>query len=66
MSQRYYPSEICTLCGEKHGKRRHSQDIGMWMGRCGWCGNKGAVCAPRDFLFPEFHGDPPDDWKAES
>lgn len=65
MSQRYYPHEICLACGKRYGKPRHSQEIGMWNGKCGWCVTEGPVCSPRDFLFPEFHGAPPADWGKE-
>lgn len=65
MTERYYPSEICLQCGNKHGRPRHSQAFGMWTGKCGWCGNEGPVCAPRDFLFPEFKGEPPSDLGKE-
>lgn len=58
-TERYYPHEICLDCGKEHGRPRHSQAIGMWNGVCGWCGKEGPVCAPRDFLFPDWNGTPP-------
>ena len=58
----YYPSEICLECGYKHGRPRHNKDVGMWTGKCGWCGTEGSVCSPRDFLFPDWDGTPPDGW----
>lgn len=61
-SERYYPSEICLSCGNKHGKPRHEHVIGMWAGKCGWCGTEGSVCAPRDFRYPDWHGTPPEGW----
>ena len=51
---RHYPAEICLECGNKHGKPRHSHDIGVWQGRCGWCGKEGTVTHPRDFRYPEW------------
>lgn len=65
MTDRYYPTEICFQCGIQHGRPRHSQAVGAWMGKCGWCGKEGPVCSPRDYLYPEFKGQPPADWKAE-
>lgn len=63
---RYYPHEICIECGKKLGKpRAQSMAIGMWNGKCGWCGKDGAVTSPRDFCFPEFIGDAPDGWGKE-
>ena len=53
--ERYYPSEICLNCGKQHGRERHKEQvIGMWEGKCGWCGAVGPVTSPRDFLFPEW------------
>ena len=51
---RYYPAEICLGCGNKHGKPLHDYGVGMWNGKCGWCGKEGPVCAPRDFRYPEW------------
>jgi len=56
---RYYPTEICLECGNKHGKARHGHAVGMWNGTCGWCEKKGPVCAPRDFLYPAWKPEKP-------
>lgn len=66
MTDRYYPAEICLKCGKKYGKaRQESRAIGMWGGKCGWCGEEGAVTSPRDFCYPEFTGKPPEGWDDE-
>lgn len=57
--QRYYPSEICAECGIKHGRPR-GHVVGMWTGKCEWCGKEGPVCAPRDYLYPDWSGTPPE------
>jgi hypothetical protein len=64
-NHRYYPSEICIECGNKHGRSRNVYAIGMWAGKCGWCGKEGTVTAPRDFRYPEFTGEPPEGWDKE-
>lgn len=66
MNHRYYPSEICLDCGNKHGRPRHNHAIGMWNGKCGWCGQEGPVTSPRDFRYPEFRGEPPEGWDEGS
>lgn len=62
---RCYPSEICFQCGNQFGKPLHGHVVGSWMGKCGWCGAEGAVCAPRDYRYPEFTGKPPEGWDKE-
>jgi hypothetical protein len=57
MKESNYPLEICIECGNKHGKPKHLFAVGMWEGKCGWCGKKGPVCAPRDFCYPKFKED---------
>lgn len=47
-----YPTEICYDCGYKHGKPK-VYAVGVWTGKCGWCGAEGAVTSPRDFGYPE-------------
>ena len=54
MSDRFYPSEICIECGNKHGWPTTARVIGVWTGKCAWCGKEGQVTAPRDFRFPEW------------
>ncbi len=54
MTNRFYPSEICIECGNKHGRPPTARAIGMWVGKCAWCGKEGPVTAPRDFRFPEW------------
>jgi hypothetical protein len=61
-THRYYPSEICIECGNKHGKPQHEHAVGMWQGVCGWCGTHGTVCAPRDYRYPPWLGVPPEGW----
>lgn len=64
-ASRYYPTEICLDCGGLHGKPRGDHDIGMWTGKCGWCGAEGPVTSPRDFRFPDWSGTPPEGWDKE-
>lgn len=52
--ERYYPFEICLECGKKYGRSRSSVAIGVWSGKCGWCGTEGYVTSPRDFLYPDW------------
>lgn len=54
MTAPYYPSEICFDCGNKYGTPKGNYAIGVWRGKCGWCGKEGTATSPRDYRYPEY------------